>query len=43
MATYTDVPLSRHRNLLEMWVKCKLLLQQSIPIKTYGIGEVSIN
>jgi hypothetical protein len=43
MATYTDVPLSRRRKLLEMWVKCKLLLQQSIPIRTYGIGEVSIN
>lgn len=43
MATYTHVPLSRRRKLLEIWVKCKLMLQQSIPIKTYGIGEVSTN
>ena len=43
MVTYTDVPLSRRRKLLEIWVKCKLLQQQSIPIRTYGIGEVSTN
>ena len=42
MATYSDVPLSWRRKLLETWVKCKLLLQQPIPIRTYGIGEVSI-
>ena len=41
MATYSDVPLSRRRKLLETWVKCKLLLQQPIPTKTYGIDEVS--
>ena len=42
MSAYSDVPLSRRRKLLETLVKCKLLLQQPIPIKTYGIGEVSI-
>ena len=42
MEMYSDVPLLQRRKLLEVWVKCKVLLQQSIPTKTYGIGEVSI-
>ena len=42
MEKYSEVPLIQRRKLLETWVKCKLLLQQSIPAKTYGIGEVSM-
>ena len=42
MTAYSEVSLVRRRKLLITYVKCKLLLQQSIPTKTFGVVEVSI-
>lgn len=42
MATYSEVSLAIRWKLFIVWVQCKQLLQQQIPNKTFGIGEVVI-